>query len=192
MSEPVGQAGGSSAAVVVTDGRARDDDLRLLRAYEPIVRYTQGELFFPTAVGAYVAQCSLWAGARGGAPTLVVPAGELTLERLSEEGVAHRDRALFLRFVEKPLGRAEYMRWRLIPRDRLSSAGRLTTTGVFGRLMDAGLRASLLLRGKVPSGWPRPRRAFTASGWRPTGSRITAASFAMAATCVCSTGSFTQ
>jgi hypothetical protein len=28
----------------------------------------------------------------------------------------------------------------------------LTTTGVFGRLMDAGLRASLLLRGKVPSG----------------------------------------
>ena len=152
MSEPVGQAGGSSAAVVVTDGRARDDDLRLLRAYEPVVRYTQGELFFPTAVGAYVAQCSLWAGARDGAPTLVVPAGELTLERLSEEGVAHRDRALFLRFVEKPLGRAEYMRWRLIPRDRLSSAGRLTTTGVFGRLMDAGLRASLLLRGKVPSG----------------------------------------
>ena len=152
MSEPVGHAGGSSAAVVVTDGRARDDDLRLLRAYEPVVRYTQGELFFPTAVGAYVAQCSLWAGARGGAPTLVVPAGELTLERLSEEGVAHRDRALFLRFVEKPLGRAEYMRWRLIPRDRLSSAGRLTTTGVFGRLMDAGLRASLLLRGKVPSG----------------------------------------
>ncbi|MBV9810966.1 MAG: hypothetical protein JO286_27610 [Solirubrobacterales bacterium] len=152
MSEPVGQAGGSSAAVVVTDGRARDDDLRLLRAYEPVVRYTQGELFFPTAVGAYVAQCSLWAGARGGAPTLVVPAGELTLECLFEECGDHRDRALFLRFVEKPLGRAEYMRWRLIPRDRLSSAGRLTTTGVFGRLMDAGLRASLLLRGKVPSG----------------------------------------
>jgi len=99
-----------------------------------------------------VAQCSLWAGASGGEPTLVVPAGELSLERLSEEGVGHRDRPLFLRFVEKPLGRAEYMRWRQIPRERLSSVGRLTTTGVFGRLIDAGLRASLLLRGKVPSG----------------------------------------
>jgi hypothetical protein len=136
----------------VSDAAARDDHLGLLRAYEPVIRYTKGELFFPTAVGAYVAQCSLWAGAPGGDPTLIVPAGELTLERLSEEGVAHRDRPLYLRFVEKPMRRAEYMRWRLIPRERLSSTGRLTTTGVFGRLMDAGLRASLLLRGKVPSG----------------------------------------
>ena len=37
-------------------------DLALLRAHEPVVCYTRGELFLPTAVGPYVAQCSLWSG----------------------------------------------------------------------------------------------------------------------------------
>ena len=64
----------------------------------------------------------------------------------------HRNRPLFLRFVEHPLGRAEYLSWRRIPRERLSATGRFTTTGVFGRLLDAGMRASLVLRGKVPAG----------------------------------------
>jgi len=130
----------------------QDSDLALLRAYEPIVRYTKGELFLPTAVGPYVAQCSLWVANRGAGPTMIVPTGKLTLERLSEESVTHRDRPLFLQFVEKPLGRSEYARWRRIPRERLSATGRFTTTGVFGRLIDAGFRASLLLRGKVPAG----------------------------------------
>ena len=31
-------------------------DLELLRAYEPIVRYNQGELFYPTAVEGYLAK----------------------------------------------------------------------------------------------------------------------------------------
>jgi hypothetical protein len=140
------------APAVCTEDSGQGSDLAMLRAYEPVVRYTKGELFFPTSVGAYVAHCSLWADAPGGDPTLIVPAGELTLERLCEEGVAHRDRPLFLRFVEQPLGHAEYVQWRLIPRERLSATGRFTTTGVFGRLIDAGLRASLLLRGKVPAG----------------------------------------
>ena len=117
-----------------------------------MVRFTKGELFLPTAVGAYVERCSLWAGGRGGDLTLVVPQRELTLERLSEESALHRGRRLFLRFVEQPLGRAEYLRWLNIPRERLSASGRFTTTGVFGRLVDAALRASLLLRGKVPAG----------------------------------------
>jgi hypothetical protein len=124
----------------------------LLRAYEPVLRFTKGELFRPTAVSPYVGQCSLWAGATGGEVTLIVPAGELTLERLCEESVIHQDRRLFLRFVEEPLGRADYLRWLRVPRERLSATGRFTTTGVFGRLVDAGLRGSLLLRGKVPAG----------------------------------------
>src|SRR5205807_2999197 len=68
------------------------------------------------------------------------------------DGVVHRDRSLFLRFVEKPLDRKAYARWRRIPRERLTAAARFTTTGLFGRLLDAGMRASLLLRGKVPVG----------------------------------------
>lgn len=134
------------------DELPRESALATLRAYEPVVRYTKGELFFPTAIGPYVERCSLWTGVRGSGSSPVVAAGDLTMERLCQEGVLHRDRPLFLRFVEKPLGRAEYLRWRLIPRERLSATGRFTTTGVFGRLIDAGLRASLLLRGKVPAG----------------------------------------
>jgi len=136
----------------------RDDpDLALLRVYEPVVRLTKGELFLPTAVDPYVAQCSLWSGVRGGEVTLIVPARELTLERLSDVGVLHRGQRLFLRFVQEPLGRAEYLRWRRIPRERLSA------TGVFGRLIDAALRASLLLRGRCRRDSRRQRRPRIAS-----------------------------
>jgi hypothetical protein len=117
-----------------------------------VVRYTKGELFFPTAVGPYVARCSLWARSGSRDATLLASVGQLDLERLSEEARRHRDRPLFLRFVDRPLGRREYLRWRRLPRERMSASGRFTTTGVFGRLIDAGMRASLLMRGKVPSG----------------------------------------
>ena len=62
---------------------AADSDLALLRAHEPVVRYTRGELFLPTAVDPYVAQSSLWARARAGDQTKLVQRGELTLERLA-------------------------------------------------------------------------------------------------------------
>jgi hypothetical protein len=129
-----------------------DPDRALLRTYEPVVRFTRGELFLPTAVGPYVEQCGLWSGVHGESLTRLVEPGALTLERLSEEAVRHRDRPLFLRFVEKPFGRSAYLSWRKHRSERLSAAPRFTTTGVVGRLIDAVLRASLLLRGKVPAG----------------------------------------
>jgi hypothetical protein len=124
----------------------------LLRAHEPIVRFTKGELFFPTAVDPYVAACSLWRSDAGGQATCVVPVGSLTLECLCQESILHPDWLLSLRFVEAPLTRAEYRRWRREPRERFVGMPRFTTTGVIGRLIEAGFRASLLLRGKVASG----------------------------------------
>jgi hypothetical protein len=99
-----------------------------------------------------VAQCSLWTAGPKGEGSELVPAGELTLERLAAEAIRQRDRALYLRFVEHPFGHAEYVRWRMLPRDRLSATARFTTSGMAGRVVDAGMRASLLLRGKVPAG----------------------------------------
>ena len=54
------------------------DQSALLRAYEPVVRYTHGELFLPTAVGPYVQRCSLWIHEPGTPPDtaeLLVPPG---------------------------------------------------------------------------------------------------------------------
>jgi hypothetical protein len=131
---------------------AQDVALDLLRAYEPVLRFTKGELFLPTAVGPYVAHCSLWGVDNEAEPRCIVPAGELSLQRLYEEAVVHRDQRLSLRFVQEPLRRAEYRRWRTASRARLSATTRFTTTGMFGRLVDAGFRATLLLRGKVAAG----------------------------------------
>lgn len=132
--------------------RAAENDLGLLRAYEPIVRFTKGELFFPTAVDPYVAHCSLWAGDDEGRAVCVVPPGELTLDRLCEAAAHNRDRAFSLRFVRAPLRRSAYRRWRRVPREQLVGTVRFTTTGMFGRLAEAGFRATLLLRGTVASG----------------------------------------
>lgn len=128
-------------------------DAALLRAYEPVVRFTEGELFLPTAVGPYVAWCSLWTGdPDAGDAELLVPVGELTLDELARAGRAHRDRALHLRFVTGPLDRAALRRWRQEPRPRLRGAARLAAVGVFARVIDSLLRLSLLLRGRVPGG----------------------------------------
>ncbi len=129
-------------------------DLALLRAYEPVVAFTAGELFLPTAVGPYVARCSLWvddATVDSGGEELVA-AGELTLPELARLGRVHRDRPLHLRFVNGPLDRAALRRWRREERPRLRGSDRLAAVGVFTRLVDSLLRGSLLLRGRVPGG----------------------------------------
>jgi hypothetical protein len=127
-------------------------DRQLLRAYEPVLRFTSGELFLPTAVGPYVAQCSLWAGGPDRAAAPLVPAGELTLDRLAELGRGHRAQPLYLRFVQRQLDRREVRGWRRAERPRLRGTGRFAAVGVVARLIDVLLRVSLLVRGRVPGG----------------------------------------
>jgi hypothetical protein len=128
------------------------DDLVLLRAHEPVLRFTEGELFLPTSVTGYVAQCSLWAGGPRRSAAPLVPAGLLTLDRLAESGERFRDRPLYLRFVQQPLQRAEVRAWRRQVRPRLTRTARMATVGVLARLVDLALRLSLLVRGRVPRG----------------------------------------
>ncbi len=130
-----------------------DTDLTLLRTYEPVVAFTAGELFFPTAVGPYVQRCSLWAeDATDSGGEELVPAGDLTLPELARLGREHRDRPLHLRFVTGPLDRSALRRWRREERPRLQGSDRLAAVGVFTRVVDSLLRVSLLLRGRVPGG----------------------------------------
>ncbi len=127
-------------------------DLELLRAYEPVIRYTNGELFFPTAVEPYLAECDLLVGTSEGHTRLLVERGGLDTTVLSKE-TAPPGETLFLRLVQEPLGGVALAQWSRRPgRPIFRAPGRLARVGLFARLIDAGFNASLLLRGKVPGG----------------------------------------
>src|SRR5690625_3703783 len=131
---------------------AATSDLELLRAHEPVLVCTEGELFLPTDVDSYVRNCSLWVEEPNGRERLVVPAGELTLDRLSrsEEEWPHSHK--HLRFVQEATLREEVRRFKGIARSVIPKSGRLVAVGVLGRVLDILMKLSLLVRGTVPGG----------------------------------------
>ena len=141
-----------SVTPVAPDGQAARD-LALLRRFEPIVRYTQGELFFPMSAVPYIAECELWAGTSERDSTLLVPVGELTAESLPGSAGVSPGKRQFLRFVQQPLSGGDLARWhRRTGRPRFTAPSRLARVGIVARLIDAGFDLSLLVRGKVPGG----------------------------------------
>ncbi|MEZ4519961.1 MAG: hypothetical protein R3C44_25085, partial [Chloroflexota bacterium] len=128
-------------------------DLDLLRQFEPVIRYTQGEMFFPCAVDGFLAQCSLWQKDAHDRITQLIDFGEVTPERLAEYDLRSPRSELFLRFTEEPLDPADYQKW-LVSENHppFQSAGRLARVGIVGRLAESLFDFSLLLRGRVPGG----------------------------------------
>jgi hypothetical protein len=132
-------------------------DLELLRAFEPVVRFTAGEQFFPMDVERYVRSCSLWLYHPDNHDQQVVPEGELTLQALLEPRTAPFGAVFYLRFVP-PLGiEASARALADLARLRRKQAyvfrtglGRLARGGLVPRLIDAVFSATLLLRGRVP------------------------------------------
>ncbi len=130
-----------------------DSQEQLLRRFEPVIRYTEGELFFPMAVEDYVAQSALVTGA-GARRTVLAERGTVTLDVLSARGREVAGHALSLEHVGTPLGRAEYLAWRRREgRPTFVSSSRFAAVGLLSRLVDAILRVTLLLRGRVPGGF---------------------------------------
>ena len=130
------------------------NDLELLREYEPIVRYTHGELFFPCPVDGYVENCELHLGrADYDESRLLVGRGELTLSMLAEIRPPPQDYQHFLRFVDRPLEGRELARW-LIRDNRpvFNARGRLARVGIAIRTLDSLFELVSLLRGRVPGG----------------------------------------
>ncbi|MDD1742951.1 MAG: hypothetical protein LUQ47_06420, partial [Methanotrichaceae archaeon] len=129
------------------------DDLSLLRKFEPVVRFTQGELFFPCGVDGYLSRCSLWIRDSSGKEQILIAQGELTAEKLAEFKEVPLDHIIFLRYVDKPMNPLEYQAWRLRPdKPSLKSGGRLARVSLFSRILDAFMDSSLLVRGMVPGG----------------------------------------
>ncbi len=74
-------------------------DLALLRAFEPVIRYTQGGLL-SAAIEPYLAECDLWLG-RPSATEALLPVGEVTVDALAA-AEAPPGESLFLRSCSTP------------------------------------------------------------------------------------------
>ena len=137
---------------------ASSPDMELLQAYEPVIRYTKGEQFFPTDVERYVRACSLWAHYPNGRDQLLVQQDFLNIRELVEPRPAPFGTVFYLRFIE-PLSlsdSAEALANQVRLRSMLKNSfhpgvGRLARGGLLPRVLDALFTVSFLLRGRVPA-----------------------------------------
>ena len=182
----------TAAAALGTDALTTGD-LELLRRFEPQVRYTQGELFFPAAVDGYLAACDLLVGRSEKLREVLVPVGALSVENVAGH-VAPPGENLYLRLVQEPFDGIELARWQLRPdRVHFHAPSRLARVGLFARLVDAGFTISLLLRGTVPGGTAAAAQVkYAAAVQQDPGSCITAGSCAGTAGSCSSTCSSTS
>jgi len=132
-----------------------NNDLALLRRFEPILSFTRGETFFPMDVEPYVTHSSLWVQRRDRTPELLAPRGQLDLERLAypypdEFGTVH-----YLKFTD-PLDAAEMAAHHARHWQEQGLAlfhpgkGRLARVGYVSRFVDALFSLTLFARGRVP------------------------------------------
>ena len=133
-------------------------DMELLRHYEPVIRFTQGEQFFPMDVVRYVQDCSLWAHYPNGRDELLVGQDDLTIDTLVETRPAAFGTVHYLRFIENLslTESADMLTRQLRLRGRLRNSfhpglGRLARGGLLPRVVDALFSLSFLLRGRVPA-----------------------------------------
>lgn len=137
---------------------ANSADLDLLRRYEPVIRFTKGEQFYPTDVDRYVEESSLWAHYPDGRDELLVKQDDLTLESLAEQRPAAFGTVHYMRFIEN-LSLAESAQvlaqqvgLRLQLKNNFHAGiGRLARGGLLPRVVDALFTVSFLLRGRVPA-----------------------------------------
>lgn len=132
-------------------------DYELLRAFEPVVKYTQGEQFYAMDVERYIRQCSLWAHYPDGRAEQLVARGALSIEKLTQPRPLDFGVVEYLRFVA-PQTLQESMS-ALSAGSQLHQAkknvfragqARLARGGLLPRVADALFSLTLLARGRVP------------------------------------------
>jgi hypothetical protein len=149
-----------TAIVQQPQARPRLDaaDIELLRAFEPVVRYTKGESFLPMSVSDYLAS-AVRIRSEGGTRQVVAADGTLSALTLADElgeGAVARD---FLTVAGT--GGDEDILARMFDRESRQAVGfhagggRLARVGYASRVIDALFAISLLARGRVPGSLAR-------------------------------------
>jgi hypothetical protein len=142
----------------------RPDAEALLRRFEPVIRSTKGDKFYPMDVEPYVRACSLWVQRPGEEAVCVAPEGNLDLESiaqqpLDESGAVHFLKFTDLREIKRPGSRGA--RFNVFRRRAArgfkesreafrAGRGRLARVGYVSRFVDALYSITLLARGRVP------------------------------------------
>ena len=135
----------------------------LLRRFEPVLRFTKGEWFYPMDAEPYVRACGLWVRRPGEEAVCVVPAGDLALEKLAQQPEDSADAVHYLKIRPPKEGEKRGFWARLFhrgardgpdwPRETFRAGrGRLARVGYVSRLADALFSLALLARGRVPGG----------------------------------------
>jgi hypothetical protein len=135
-------------------------DMALLRRFEPVIRSTKGDKFYPMDVEPYVRACSLWVQRPGEEAKCIVPGGKLSLDSLAQQPMDEAGAVHFLKFTDEDdlrpyaRGRRLFLR-RAMDRKESRRAfragrGRLARVGYFSRFVDALYSIALLARGRVP------------------------------------------
>jgi hypothetical protein len=129
--------------------------LELLKRYEPNLKFTKGELFFPTDAEEYLRQCSLWSYQPGLGSKKIFERGEIDFETLGQNPPQNFGSVQYLKFTD-PLKVAQYARYRFGKLRRSerkktfhAGPGRLARVGYSARILDALFSLSLLTRGRV-------------------------------------------
>lgn len=135
----------------------------LLKRFEPVVRSTRGDRFFPMDMEPYVRECGLWVQEPESEAVCEIPCGKLTLDRLAQQPRDRFGAVHFLKFAEpreveasedashKPGRRLAALKKIAGPRDVFRvGRGRLARVGYTSRFADALYSIALLARGRVP------------------------------------------
>ena len=147
------------AATPATPRPALDaPDLDLLRAFEPIVRYTKGEAFLPMSVATYLAEAAHMRSDGKGRHKVLGASGTLSDGTLTDQATDGGDVRDFLTVAGTTATDDVTTMFQRESRQAVgfhSGGGRLARVGYGSRLIDAMFAISLLARGRVPGSLAR-------------------------------------
>lgn len=132
------------------------DQVSLLKRYEPVLKFNQGERFFPYNVRDYVTKASMWVKKPKIPPEELISEAELDLENLGSVRLEGANNVHYLQFIS-PMNVAEMAEFRfnelreaLKARKFMPTRSRLARVGYLARIADGAFSLLLLLRGRVP------------------------------------------
>lgn len=132
------------------------DHASLLKRFEPVLKFTEGERFFPYNVEDYVEKASLWVKSPKLPSEEVLPEEGLNLDQLGQLRLEGARKVHYLQFIS-PMNLAEMAEYRfnelreaVKKRKFKPTRSRLARVGFLARIVDTAFSLMLLLRGRVP------------------------------------------